>query len=399
MKIKIFITILFLTIINVCKSQNITYGSEYAANAASSTYTTSCSISDSTFVIAYATSSGVKVRFGTVAKITQTQVSYGTEATVDATASSSYVNVGKLSSTSFVILYNDGGASGRANVCTISGTTITVNTQYIVNSGNTAYFGLNILSETTFVAVYSDGNNSNYLSARFGTISGTSISFGTEAVYAVSNLFFYKTCSLSSSIIVISFRDSGNGNIGKTIIGSISGTNISFSGATKYSSGEIVSNSGICKLNSTQFIVVFYDFLNSNKISYRIGTYNGSTTVFGSTSSSSTSTASSSTNVSLFLFDDNSIISTFNSGSTSINLWMDFSGTSITIGNSYQFKNSSTLYPNGFLLDATKFVTTYSGTSNYSNSIVGIVEILGKKINGVLYSKWNNTTITKWNNQ
>jgi hypothetical protein len=85
------------------------------------------------------------------------------------------------------------------------------------------------LSSNKVVIAYSDVSNSNYGTAIVGTVSGTSISFGSAAVFesAASN-YISATYDTNAEKIVIAYIDGGNSNYGTTIVGTVSGTSISF---------------------------------------------------------------------------------------------------------------------------------------------------------------------------
>ena len=97
-----------------------------------------------------------------------------------------------------VIFYEDQGNSryGTAVVATTSGTSISYGTPIVFNSGTTTYINATYDPDTSqTVTVYKDKTNSNYGTAIVGSVSGTSISFGSEAVYASSNVY-YNQCNL-----------------------------------------------------------------------------------------------------------------------------------------------------------------------------------------------------------
>ena len=79
------------------------------------------------------------------------------------------------------------------------------------------------------VFAYTDAANNNYGTAVVGTVSGTSISFGTpvvfEAAIGITNSIVFDS---NSNKVVISYKDGGNSYNGTSIVGTVSGTTISF---------------------------------------------------------------------------------------------------------------------------------------------------------------------------
>ena len=77
-----------------------------------------------------------------------------------------------------------------------------------------------------------DGDNSNYGTAVVGTVSGTSITFGTPVVFeSASTSFIDMAYDANAQKVVIVYRDGGNGDDSTAIVGTVSGTSISFSSA------------------------------------------------------------------------------------------------------------------------------------------------------------------------
>ena len=87
------------------------------------------------------------------------------------------------------------------------------------------------------VFVYRDGNNSNYGTAIVATVSGTSISFGSEVVFNSASVPWKDVVFDSvNNKIVISYVDNGDSGKGKAIVGTVSGTSISFGTAVAFES-------------------------------------------------------------------------------------------------------------------------------------------------------------------
>ena len=85
------------------------------------------------------------------------------------------------------------------------------------------------------VIAYRDGGNSEHGTAVVGTVSGTAISFGTPVVFesaASSNISI--TFDSNSNKVVIVYRDDDNSNEGTAIVGTVSGTSISFGTAVVF---------------------------------------------------------------------------------------------------------------------------------------------------------------------
>ena len=132
-----------------------------------------------------------------------------------------------------VISYRDSGNSGygTAVVATVSDASISFGTPVVFESANLGRGIGNTFDSNNnkIVIVYEDDANSDYGTAIVGTVSGTSISFGTAAVFE-SDAIDKPNCLFSSAgnTIVIAYRDGGDSGKGKFLEGTVSGTSISF---------------------------------------------------------------------------------------------------------------------------------------------------------------------------
>ena len=127
-----------------------------------------------------------------------------------------------------MFVYDDENANAaEAVVGTISGTSITFGTPVAFDTAPD-YLRVTFNPETgKIVAAYRDGDNSSYGTAVVGTVSGTSISFGSPVVFASENTPFIDIESAGGSNVVILYRSQPN-NQARVIVGAISGTSISF---------------------------------------------------------------------------------------------------------------------------------------------------------------------------
>ena len=92
-------------------------------------------------------------------------------------------------------------------------------------------------SNSKIVVAYRDRGNSNAGTAIVGTVSGTSMSLGSPVVFESGNtnnsMVSFDT---SANKVVIAFRDTDDSNYGKAIVGTVSGTSISFGSPATFNS-------------------------------------------------------------------------------------------------------------------------------------------------------------------
>ena len=222
---------------------------------------------------------------GTVSAISNTAAGGGTAVNFEAATTEFPAIVYDSANNKMVIFYQDEGNSsyGTAIVGTVSGTSISYGTPVIFNSGTTSYINATYDPDTSqTVTVYKDESNSNYGTAIVGSVSGTSITFGSEAVYASSHVYYNNvTYDTTNDKVVIAYMDYSGSQYGKSLIGTVSGTSISYGSATTFESGS-TNYIGICYDSSNDRTVISYqDADDTNKGKAVVGTTSGTSISFG----------------------------------------------------------------------------------------------------------------------
>ena len=326
---------------------------------------------------------------GTVSVVAETSVSAGVGSAVvfnnnSSGAGSPYIVTGYDSNAQKVIIaYRDDGNSnsGTAIVGTVSGTSISFGSSTAFNSAD--FDNASIAFDSTnnkIVIVYADGNNNYYGTAIVGTVSGTSISFGSPVVYN-SNLSTYNSAVFDSNAgkIVVGFRNQTGSNLGKAIVGTVSGTSISFGSAVTFNNASTQDVAAVYDSANNKVVIAFRDLGDSNKGKAIVGTVSGTSISFGSEATFSTNnsfrniiTFDSSNNKVIIVYSDitNSYYGTAIVGTVS--------GTSISFGTAVVYHSGSS-YRHSISYDsnAQKSAIFYrdSGNSDYGTAIVGTVSI------------------------
>ena len=190
-----------------------------------------------------------QIGYGEVATVTSGNgISFGSSTQFDTLVSEPSATFDS-NSNKVVVAYTDGGNSnyGTGIVGTVSGTSISFGSATAFNSSTTND------SQATFdstnnkvVIIYRDGGNSNYGTAVVGTVSGTSISFGTPVVFE-SSYALHPGCSFDSSNgkVFVTFSQNNDSNKGQAIIGTVSGTSISFGTKVQWTANEVFGNKSV----------------------------------------------------------------------------------------------------------------------------------------------------------
>ena len=209
-------------------------------------------------------------------------------------------------------------------VCSIAGSALTCGASVSPGSAATSFFiSVAGLDATHFVVAYNDSVN-NRGQTRVGVVSGTTISsYGVAANYTASATAATNNVvkALSATKFVVGFS-SGAPSAGKSIIGDVTaGTTITFGTAVTFNALNTTWIS-MDAISTTGFIVSFQDAGNSNNGGAIAATYTGNT---------------------------------------------------ITFGTKYYFVAESITYTAVSMLDATNFVISYTGPSNYGYSVTGSI--------------------------
>ena len=279
-----------------------------------------------------------------------------------------------------VIAYRDGGNSGygTAVVGTVSGTSISFGTPVVFETSNCEYISAAFDSSSNKVVIaYQDIGNSNYGTAVVGTVSGTSISFGTPVVYESATVYFNSaTFDSSSGKIVISYRDDGNSSYGTSIVGTVSGTSISFGTPVVFETANSSNISSTFDSTSNKVVIAYEDRGNSDYGTAVVGTVSGTSISFGTpvvfengaTAGTSTTFDSTSSKVVIAYTDD----ADSDKGKAVVGT---VSGTSISFGTAVEFESSNvnSLYISAsYDSNANKVVVAYRDGNNSTRATVVI---------------------------
>ena len=236
-------------------------------------------------------------------------ISFGSEAVFESASTRYITSTFDSNSNKVVIAYDDQGNSnyGTSVVATVSGTSVSFGTPVVFNSGGTLRPRITFDSSNNKVVIaYRDNGNSSHGTAIVGTVSGTAISFGSEVVFeAASTNYPAIAFDSNSNKVVITYQDQGNSNYGTAIVGTVSGTSISFGTAVVHRSANINEQSANFDTSKNVVVLAYTDTGSSgtaNKIMISDGTVSGTSISFSSAIAGSSGQTRSTRGVS---FDSN----------------------------------------------------------------------------------------------
>ena len=149
--------------------------------------------------------------------------------------------VGNIASDSEVVATADGAitagkpvvvnADGTVSVVVTTSATESIGSPTVFESGTTENTSATFDSNSNKIVIaYTDNDNGGYGTAIVGTVSDTSISYGTPVVFEsaitsqVSAVF-----DSSNNKVVVAYTDQGNGYQGRAVVGTVDASNNSIS--------------------------------------------------------------------------------------------------------------------------------------------------------------------------
>ena len=232
-------------------------------------------------IVAYRVSTFGNAIVGT---ISGNSISFGSAATFSSNSPTAIDAIYDASQQKVVICYYDSGAgNSKSVVATISGTSVSFGTPVTFESGQAgepkmAYDSAN----QKIVIAYQDVNNSSYGTAVVGTVSGTSISFGSPVLFR--DLAGVSKTSIAydsgNGKIVIAYQDAGMSNKYRAIVGTVSGTSMSFGTAVDVYGGVVAPDMAY-DANAGKIVITFRENVANTKGYAIVGTVSGTSISFG----------------------------------------------------------------------------------------------------------------------
>ena len=284
-----------------------------------------------------------------------------------------FVASGTLASGQAVALRSDGKVEAVSAVAQAVGSPVVFETAGVTETGS-AYDA----NAQKVVIAYRDTGNSNYGTAVVGTVSGTSISFGTPVVFETAVARYSAVVyDANAQKIVIAYKDADNSNRSTAIVGTVSGTSISFGTAVVFDATGGSNDFAATYDANAQKVVIAYQTSSDNGIAI-VGTVSGTSISFGSPTQLENSrntnlgiTYDSSAQKVVVAYKDND---GSNYGTAVVGT---VSGTSISFGTPTVYVTETANY-NSIVYDtvAQKVVIVFqnNGNSNYGTAVVGTVE-------------------------
>lgn len=194
--------------------------------------------------------------------------------------SAEFVASGTLGSGVTVALQSDGTVKAIASDA--NSFTQTIGTPSVFESASTQWTGIAYdPSGQKLLVAYRDLTNSGYGTAAVGTVSGSSITFGTPTVFQSADTQFEKVVFDSTAgKFVVAYKNSDNR--GYAVVATVSGTSVSFGSNVQFTSANLDYPSPVYDSANGKIVIVYQNGSVSDYGYYIVGTVSGTSISFGS---------------------------------------------------------------------------------------------------------------------
>jgi hypothetical protein len=280
--------------------------------------------------------------------------------------------------------------AGKASVITevLSAETRSYSTPAVASSTQSDSITSVFDPDTNQIILITKYDSNNHLYYKVGTISSNTVTWGTEAVIQASScsIFKYDSCyDTTSNKVVIAYKKNDT-STGVARVGTVSGTTITWGSEQQFSSTNVGSEHSITYDSTADAVVInFYDIGATATACSIAGTLSGTTITFGTKSSYGGSNSDQYASV----YDpDTSRTLTFyrDGGSSYYGLYcvQSVSGTTVTNGTPATFHSDNT-YQMGVTYDTNSQRVVVCHPTSFGNGVCSVGTVTGGATNSISF--------------
>jgi|TARA_R100000030_G_scaffold33378_3_gene24895 hypothetical protein len=313
---------------------------------------------------------------------------YGTGTATDSNGNELFAKAAyDTNSNKVVVAYRNVPDSGHgyAVVGTVSGSSISWGTPVEFSNGSSCdHIAISFDSSANkFLIIYRDYANSYYGYGVVGTVSNTSISFGTPAQFE-AGLIQYTDCAFDSNANkhLIVYQDYHDNTYGKACVATISGTSVSYGSQTTFVTAEANFNTVTYDSNAQKFLVCWCKSYTAAEAA--VATISGTSVSFGSTATINSSYHKYTQSVYDSSANKHLVAYASTGGSYNLNVKVaTISGTSVTFGSAASAStNTDELFYTAMSYNpaSNKTLLTYNKGGNSGSGYYNIATISGTSV-------------------
>lgn len=298
-------------------------------------------VSNDRIVVAYTDFGNSNYGTAVVGTVSGTSISFGTPVVFESAYTQWSSITYDATNEKVVVFYQDYGGSfrGTAIVGTVSGSSISFGSPVLMpDTGTTQYISSSYDSSVGKIVVsYSNNSSGSYRGrACVGTVSGTSISFGSSVQFESGVPKFITSCyDSNANATVIAYEDDSTGDYGTAVVGTVSGTSISFGTPVVFHSVNTQYHSITYDSVSQKVVIAYQDRTSTDFGQAVVGTVSGTSISFGSPVSFDTGSVAYV--AATYNPSANKTLISWTAGNTNSCVAGTVSGTSISFGTSFVF--------------------------------------------------------------
>ena len=214
-----------------------------------------------------------------VGTVSGTDISFGSALQVEGNASTRIRVAYSPDAGKHMIIYSDGGNSGRgaARLLTVSSTSVTTTNPEEVYETNSVNDPQDVVYDTTndkFVVAYNDNDTRGR--TKVGTVSGSTITFTGGSAWDLAGSYEAEDIRLAFdsnlSKVVIAYQDKDNSRKGYAVVGEVSGTDFNTGTKVEFESGITDVHSIVFDSVANKVVIQYRDQNNSDYGQYVVGT-------------------------------------------------------------------------------------------------------------------------------
>jgi len=275
-------------------------GSFFTIDTSNNQYVEGAGIGTGKVCVIYKDSGSSNYSYAAVGIATGTDITFGTGVQFNDTTHEAHAITYDANADRAVVMYradNLTNRNGQARVGTISGNSISFGTAVDFDFYTGHPSGCFDSSNNKVIICYQDGNNGNYGTGIVGTVSGTSISFGSATAFNTVDSEQHSVCFIGDSQVVNAFHNNGDNSKGYAVVGTVSGTSITFGTQVKFTDDQDIRNISCVYDDANDKVVIIWTDSSGNRKGI-VGTPSGtgasgtisfgSATTFGQTSTNLT---------------------------------------------------------------------------------------------------------------
>jgi len=276
-------------VVGTVSGDTISFGTPVVVNSGNSYYVAVVFAGGSHNKVVVAFRDVVNSSYGrcAVGQVSGTTITFGSTTTFETAQTNHIAGIFDSANSKVIFAYTDSGNSqrGTARVGSISGTNNSISfasAAVVFDTGETGHHSLTFDTNTNKVLfVYKDSTETS-LASVVGSVSGTTISFGSQTIISTDDgQFIDSTIDTTNNKLIVVYRRNSDGH-GQAFVGSVSGTTLTFGSANTFSTASTFMQSVAYNSSVDKISIIYRDSSNSNKIKTVVGTINGNNITYSS---------------------------------------------------------------------------------------------------------------------